>query len=286
MSCFILGVLLTLFSETTTITDPPPMLFHSADKGENWVPFTKGLPEEAVPRNIVTHGDDLWLVTDSDGLFVLPAGQNSWEPRTGDLPETVFATSIAVNGKFVAVGTYKAGVWISRDGGKHWYRSVFNLQNNAVWSLTFSEGMIIAGTDRGVYRSYDGGIAWMGDEVDYYQVSDLLQYDDRLFAARRNGILVSKDAGNTWIQVFDQRPIYKLTQHKGILYAFGGNTVFRSEDRGKTWKQAASDQPDTGLDSVQEALWRGKTINTPDNRSARSIFETSRGWFIGISPGC
>lgn len=286
MNCFILSVLLSLFTGTTTVSDAPPMLFHSTNKGEAWAPFDEGLPDGAVPRNIVANGDDLWLVTDNDGLFVLPAGKDAWEARNGNLPSTVFATAIAISGDLIAIGTYREGVWVSRDGGGHWYRSVFNLQHNAVWSLQFKEGLIVAGTDRGLYRSYDGGIAWIGDAEDIYQVSDIVEHNGKLFTARRNGIHMSKDGGDSWVQVFDDRPIYRVIADNELLYAFGGNTILRSENGGKTWKQSAQKVTDAEYDTILEALWQGIEINTPNDRSAREIFETKRGWFLGISPGC
>ncbi|MEM6769615.1 MAG: hypothetical protein AAF597_03430 [Bacteroidota bacterium] len=286
MKYFIISLIATLFTATPVPNTTPPMLFHSTNQGEAWYRFDQGLPEGAVPRKIVANGEDLWLVTDNDGLFVLPATEDTWIPRSGDLPKTVFATAIIVEGQFVAIGTYQEGVWVSRDGGEHWYRSVFNLQHNAVWSLELKDGLILAGTDRGVYRSYDGGISWMGEEEDYYQVSALVEHNGTLFAARRDGIHASKDGGDSWVQVFDERPIYELFIREGVIYAFGGAVALRSTNGGKAWNTVKANDLKSPAKSVPEALWRGTKINTPEDRAARSIFETKRGWFIGISPGC
>lgn len=283
----VLFSLLYLTASSPGVTaETPPMLYRSTDRGEHWAVYDDGIPEGAAPREVVEGVDNLWLLTNQSGLYALPAGSDKWELRNEGLPENAFALSIAVNGRHLAVGTYRHGVYVSHDGGRHWHPPIINLVNNAVWSLHFSGGVIVAGTDRGVYRSYDGGLGWLGDE-DYLEIRSMVSHEDRLFAARRDGIRVSDDAGESWQSVYADSPVFRLTVADGILYATArGNRELRSTDGGTSWHEATSTERRTAGTNLAEAIWRGTTVSMPNDRSVRAVYETSRGWFVGIMEGC
>lgn len=280
--------LLSIFTPTAN-DDTPPMLYRSVDQGAAWERYDEGLPGGAVPRDIVEQDGDLWLATDSRGVYVLPAGAERWVSRNNGLPTDVFALSLAIDGKEIAVGTYRQGIFVSHDGGLHWQRPILNLRNTAVTSLHFMDGVIVAATDRGIFRSYDGGLGWLGLADDYLEVVDLQEQQGRLFGTRRDGIIVSDDRGVTWETVFTQDRVWDLMAEGDTLYGLLTNGgIVRSLDGGATWEYRPSDagKPTTGKLSLPQAFWNGYRINTPNDRPARRIYENTRGWFVGVMAGC
>lgn len=262
------------------------MLYRSQDQGNAWDRFDAGLPAGAVPRDILSQDGELWLATDTKGVFFLPEGASEWQLRSKGLPNDVFATSLAVSGKTVALGTYQHGVFVSHNGGLNWNHPIINLRNNPVLSLQFMDGVIIAGTDRGFFRSYDGGLGWLGKKDDYLTVQDLVKHKGKLLAARRDGILVSEDAGLTWTNIRKSVSIYDFMLKGESLYAFGSSTRLRSKDGGTTWEASPETNTGSRTTSLPEALWHGQKIVLPDDRMMRKVYDTERGWLVGVGAGC
>ena len=75
------------------------------------------------------------------------------------------------------------------------------LGNSQVYSLASSlGGTIIAGTDRGFYKSTDYGFHWTNANLTNTDVFSLLiGSDDRFFAGTDSGVYISTDAGGTWL---------------------------------------------------------------------------------------
>lgn len=262
-----------------------PNLYISTDWGQHWRGFAEGLPEGTNPRTILEHEGDLLLATSGKGVFLLPAGKSTWEARNRGLPQEVLATSLAAKDKIMVLGTYDKGVYLSRDGGLHWRRPIFNIDGGSVRALLFHDGQLIAGTDSGIYRSADGGESWRRSGP-ITQINGLVLHNGQLFAARQNGMGVLNDDVATWSSVYTERAIAQLTSHGKYLYARSiGGEIIRSTD-GKVWEKKIFTVPAAGNKSLPEALWNGYNPDLPSDLPVSSIIETSRGWVAGLQSGC
>lgn len=277
----------TTVPSTVEVADAktPPNLYLSTDWGANWAGFANGLPDGTNPRTILEHEGKLLLATSGNGVFALPAGKNTWEARNQGLPKEVFATSLAAKGKVLVLGTFEKGVYVSRDGGLHWRRPIFNIKGGSVRALLFHEGQLIAGTDSGIFRSADGGETWRRSGP-ITQINGLVLHNGQLFAARQNGMGVLNNDVVTWSSVYTDRAIAQLISHEDYLYArIIGGGIIRSTN-GKSWEKQIFTVPGPGYKSLPEALWQGYEPDLPSDLPVSSIIETSRGWLAGLQSGC
>lgn len=264
----------------------PPNIYRSTDQGENWMPFAEGLPEGASAGAMLEHEGRLLLGTDFHGFYVLSPGAQCWESRNIGLPVKIDINSVAAKGNFIVIGTYHGRVYTSRDAGRHWQSFVFNFIGGSVRALHFHGDILIAGTDNGIYRSFDNGTTWK-QEGDLIQVNSLAEFDGKLYAARRDGILVSEDDGVSWSFVYSDWPVSRLLTADGKLYGFVmGGDIIRTKN-GKFWEQPLMVIPGASRKSLPAALWGGFKPSVPDvDMPVRSVTETSMGWFLGVSSGC
>jgi photosystem II stability/assembly factor-like uncharacterized protein len=162
------------------------------------------------------------------------------------------------------------GVVICERPGENWREVIRGITGQRVTSVAAGDGVILAGTKDGVYRSDDDGKTWneASDGLTVRHVRWLAYHPDRsglVFAGTEPAsIFISHDNGDTWrarLEVAELRQRFRwslpyspeagcvrgFALHGSRLYAaveVGG--VLVSEDKGETWQLAegSDGQPD------------------------------------------
>ena len=247
-------------------------LFFSSDGGVSWQDATASLQlSEPVAATAVAIPDSfdrnpIIIAGMVGGILVSADGGFHWHlPKLPSPPPTIsaLATSPAFpRDGIVAAGTMGDGVLISSDRGFSWVSWNFGLLDLNILSLAITpsfalDGTIFAGTETGIFRSTNGGRAWR--EVDLpigYEpvlclaISPAFGQDLTAFAGTESqGILVSRDEGETWQQLpspFTGEPVNSLIPALAKdgtleLVALTNGLVWISRDGGVNWTQLWSD---------------------------------------------
>lgn len=291
----IITLLLHLFSVSNTpeavpTAEVPASVFLSTNQGGTWENFMTGLPEDLQPRNLVEDDhQNLYLSSHQHGVFVLRHAAQSWTPIREGLPyadEFFLPTSLAVKGTVIIVGTYQHGVYFSHDGGTHWRKASIDIPR-ATRSMIFTEKGLFAGTDRGLYHSFDNGDTWLHYGDDYTAiVNAFVMHNDRLFVVRQNGMGVLENNEIKWADVKSDWALIQATSAGEYAYAFSARgEIFRSAD-GITWEAKPAFSLLLTCNSLAEALWHGFEAELPGQNKSGTIIETSRGWVATVGGGC
>jgi photosystem II stability/assembly factor-like uncharacterized protein len=194
---------------------------------------------------------------------------NSWRKLTTLKDSgTIQAVAIAPDSETFWVGTSKAGVWQTVDGGVSFTPVNKGLKDLTIMSLALSpnyqtDKTIIASTwDQGIFISHDGGQNWhkqsrglkkhsQADTALYkdphfsdLSISQTYAQDGTLFLAGFDGVFKSTNGGDSWrdvnigkgatnIRNLAISPNYQQDGTIAISTLFQG--VYLSRDRGKTW---------------------------------------------------
>ncbi len=285
MSALSLSLFFLLVGMSSPPADAPSSLYLSTDNGESWQPFGYGLPEGVSPNEVLEHDCDLYISTWQSGIFKLSAGTDRWERTSQGLPDKLGVLSLAARDQFMMLGTFDKGVYYSRNGGHHWQRSVFNPKGGAVHSLLFLDGRLIAGTERGVYHSWDLGFSWMRSGP-AMPINDLARHRGKIYAARPDGIAVSEDGGDSWALTYQGEEVWKMMVDGDYVYGLlSGDGMIRSND-GTDWLLPTEENTGERATDLGSAIFRGLDPELPTDLRVRKVVATSRGWIAGLSPGC
>lgn len=219
--------------------------YRSDDAGRTWRPLHGNMPQTL--RNCF-----------ADHLRAL-----SVDPRDAD--RIVFASGRLVWQK-------PAGVYVSRDGGRTYSRTLkadfhgegpFRFSGRALRRDPANPDRLLAASDSdGIFLSRDGGDSWVSCGVDghwFVEVWFDLAVPGRAYACapvwpspendgKAYGLFRSEDGGVTWKKVADDAP-FEMTQVAGrkellgIFRAEGGNELRRSRDGGASWSPFAEGLP-------------------------------------------
>jgi hypothetical protein len=176
---------------------------------------------------------------------------------------------------YIATGS---GLLVAENGPKGWTVTAGGLADELVTSVIAREGVILAGTSNGVYRSESGGKEWksasVGLTIPYVRwmafhpaVSDL-----EFAGTEPAGIFVSHDGANNWracpeVAILRDAKKWFLpySPEAGCIrgFAFNGLRAYaaaevggllRSDNRGERWSLAEASSGDPNLGDTPEPL--------------------------------
>jgi len=151
-------------------------------------------------------------------------------------------------------GTMGQGVQRSRDGGEHWEAVNYGLPPQcdvrALVAHAQHQGLLFAGTDRGCFRTQDGGLSWkpirsIDEASEVWSLYMSPQDPNLMFAGTRPSRLYSsRDGGQSWVQLPLELPATtRLTalavdpeDPDTVYVGVQAGGLLRSVDSGRRWE--------------------------------------------------
>jgi photosystem II stability/assembly factor-like uncharacterized protein len=165
------------------------------------------------------NGETWYAGTAGGGIWKTEDAGESWSDLTPELPNlsTVTLCMAESNHDLIFAGTGEGfggigmitgdGLFKSSDRGETWNR-VESTRNedffyiNDIWVSPTDEDMLMLATNRGIYKTLDGGDSWDTVYRSGYRVQDLVQNPEKpstIYAAVNTiGTIKSYDNGSTW----------------------------------------------------------------------------------------
>ncbi|MFC5864686.1 WD40/YVTN/BNR-like repeat-containing protein [Acidicapsa dinghuensis] len=220
-------------------------VFETVDGGGSWNQIANGLDGRDV-FTLAQSNDGTVLAGTSHGIFMLEEG-------AGGAPRWTMTSSIVNTGSKV----------VSENIGGHKVNRLETVtlpareMGSRVMAFDLSGNVWLAATAEGLFTSADKGMTWQGGLVmgssDYITVA---VWDGEMLAARRQGVVYSRDHGQTWDPMGIPsriKDIHTIAFSKdGSFWIGAGDGIYFSRDKGKTWfwleKVPARDVGDLAFD--------------------------------------
>lgn len=236
----------SLQHQKTKPTGTASIVFRSADNGQTWQDISDGLPqpipdEYAYGRNaFFTNDNGLWLA-DGNGIYhtqpdatapfwtkaALPGHNSNLTPGTN----SIFAYN------------HRDGIFQKTNGTNGWTPVFTEFKEKHVRSLLqTAAGMLLIGTDQGLYKSTDNGKNWQLFPSGSLG-SKTVEANGVLLTGGSQGIMRSTDYGEHWNWVIKEGGVgIDVANISGgfaaINYSSAANTrrIRTSYDGGQTWQ--------------------------------------------------
>jgi photosystem II stability/assembly factor-like uncharacterized protein len=227
-------------------------VFQSVDTAATWTLINRSLYSSV--HAVVQLQNGVLLAGTDDGVFRTTNSGGAWFQNTTGLPgSAVNVLHQSANGSvYAGFNNPGAGVARSTDGGLSWTSSATGLGSRRAFAIASgSGGLVVAGTDQGLFRSTDDGGGWSvsGAGGPSTTVRALVRdaVSGRIFAGSQSGVFLSTDNGDTWTSRssgLGGAAVLSLTrQDAGHLYAGTDAGVFQSTDEGGNWITASGGIP-------------------------------------------
>lgn len=225
-------------------------VFLSSDNGNTWsqIMSLNSIPQSfGYFRTLSINDNGIYADYLSFGMEYATVVQNysndrgtSWSAISYRNPHLyIAARALYDTTLFAAVVTQKSEVYQSTDNGINWSIINYDLSGADVSSIVVSENIVIINLlDSDGIISTDYGKTWNplnsglnNTGLNNIEIISIAKSNGTIFAALRNGIIKSKNNGNTW--TFDSTAISNVTSFAvkdNMLFAATSKGVFRSAD--------------------------------------------------------
>jgi len=199
-----------------------------------------------------------------NGLLRVTGNGERWKILTGSDVTELLDVTVDRNAPGAIYFAHTHGIEVSRDGGATWHDAASGLRRKYTAALRVDSGragVLLAGTEQGVFRSEDGGKSWPLAGAAGIQVLHIEQSPHDacywLASTEGRGLFDSSDCGvsfesNSSLGV--GRNLYDIAfdpaSSNRIAVAGWGVGVAITEDRGKTWQPRDAGLPGTDVWSV------------------------------------
>ena len=204
-------------------------VFLTTDGGASWGQIASGLDGRDV-FTLAQAADGTVLAGTNHGIFALDSGDGAAGPHW------VMRSSIVNSGTKVTSETV----------GGHKVNRLENIKlparemGSRVMNFDLSGEVWLAATAEGLFTSADKGATWQGGLVlGSAEYTTVAVWDGEMLAARRQGVVFSKDHGTSWDPMGIPsriKDIHTIAFSKdGSFWIGAGDGVYFSRDKGKSW---------------------------------------------------
>ena len=258
-------------------------LWRSDDDGRSWIQLT---PPASYVTAFVGLSNGRLLAGTYSGIFKTDDGGQHWAPvssASGD--NLIYALTMTPWGSLL-IGTYLGGIFSSPDSGVTWLPiGLQGIQWTGPLACTAS-GIILAGSNDGLYASTDRGSSWNHISPTSNGVHAFtFDQNKRLVIGLTGwtfytlnpafGVLFSTDNGTTWggSQLTKYAIVSLVPDSDGDLFAGTDGGVHLSTDGGKTWRMVGvSSFPVMALGSTSTG-----TLFAGDDMDGGVFYSTNQG---------
>ncbi len=235
--------------------------FFSEDTGKTWQQIDLAPDELDITAIGFNNEDEIFIGTDKGSLFRANIVDRNFI-KTNFQGRGIESIAINSNGN-VFVGNLEDGIFRATNNGNDW-ELIFDATSNSkygIWKLFIEQnGVILAGSECGLFRTADSGESWTF--IESFNCGDITAFAEsgngNIYmggADRFGGIYKSKDSGLTWqlitgvdfnfetfdIEISNEGQIFASTRNQ---YASG--LIYSNENEDTVWTSANSGFPYPG----------------------------------------
>lgn len=206
-------------------------------------------------------------------VFKSTDGADTWRTQNGNAPLSPESTDVqavaAISADLVLAGTWKHGLFVSRDGGRQ-FLPVDGFPSSDIRDLRAHNGKIYVATARhGVFVSNDQAVSWSPLGLDPTFIWSITAKDDDFYASSpESGVFRLR--GDSWDQIFGQDRAYAYSAASHRRAVAGENGLYIAEHG--PWRKALEGEkfadvlmPDN--DTILAASWsNGIAVVAPGGR--------------------
>ena len=222
-------------SGDTLFAGAAPEIYISTDYGDNWELIgSSPFPNDRF-YSILIDGNHIYAGS-MELLMISPDRGQTWTTHS----DYKTVTSLIMAGDTLVMSANKK-VYFSTDQGNSFVYG--GLQHSSdLRDLAYLNGVFYAGTNYGLYRSYDRGISWsrFNNIPTVYNSSDILTLTTQngsLYAGGIQRLFMTQDNGQTWDVIADLNysPIAAVIVNNEEIYITFYSQTFYSTDHGANW---------------------------------------------------
>lgn len=270
---------------TLFLTTPTAGVYKSSDRGNSWVlhealrelvPQTNFHFENlTVSRNFANDGT-VFLAT-FEGLFRSTDFGTSWIELETRPPTLIMGVAMSpgfAQDGLMLVSTYGGGLYVTEDAGVSWRISSLGVTSPYLYQVAIRQNpgsgapLLFAAHSNHLLISDDRGFSWSEKEIsDLFPgiciaskmaVSPDYANDNTVYmGCRRDGIVKTEDAGETWSLVADRDQLFEGTvtsiamspdyaADQTVMYSDHRGFFAKSTDAGLSWQQTINGLPTPG----------------------------------------